>query len=82
MNRKDIFTKIEEERQRQDAQWPRDAGTNPQRAQYQFNAPHILLLEEKTARLRSIWYSADREAIAHEFVKIAALAVRALEEVK
>jgi hypothetical protein len=82
MFRDDILALIDVERVAQDAMWPRDLQENPQRAQYQFYAPHILLLEEKLARLRSLWYSSDKEKLQYEFIKIAAIAIRALEEVK
>ena len=70
MNRVDIFALIDA------------CAANPQRAQYQFYAPHILVLEETLARLRGICYGANREKLRDELVKIAAIAVRALEEVE
>lgn len=82
MRRSEIVDLIETKRATQDAKWPRDLTTNPQRAQYKFYAPHILLLEEKIARLRALWYNADKEALQGEFVKIATIAIRALEEVR
>jgi len=82
MNRPEIYELIESERAAQDQLWPRDVTVNPNRAQYQFYAPHILVLEEKLARLRAIWYSSDKEQLQKEFVKMATIAVRALEEVK
>jgi hypothetical protein len=81
MNRPEIYLAIDDERRRQDGQWPRDVSVNPNRAQYQFYAPHILVLEEKLARLRATWYGSDKELLRAELVKIAAIAVRALEEV-
>jgi len=81
MTRPDIYAAIDRERERQDATWPHDVAGNPQRAQYQFYAPHLLLLEKKTARLRALWYDADRERLRGELLKIAAIAVRAMEEV-
>lgn len=82
MNRQDIYNLIENERASQDEKWPRNVEVNPQRAQYQFYSAHILLLEEKLARLRSMWYDAEKEKLSGELVKIATIAVRALEEVK
>ena len=82
MDRKAIIAAIENERASQDQKWPRDAAVNPNRAQYRFYAPHIVVLEEKLARLRKIWYESDRELLNAEFIKMAALAIRALEEVE
>ena len=73
---------INDERDKQDATWSRDVSVNPQRAQYKFYAPHLLVLEEKVAKLRQNWYKSDREALHDDFVKVAAIAVRALEEVE
>ena len=81
MKRAEIFAVIESERVTQDAKWPRDTTVNPNRAQYKYYAPHLLVLEEKMARLRALWYDSDRELLRAELVKIAAIAVRALEEV-
>lgn len=78
--RQRIYTEIEHERMVQDEKWPRRVDT-PHREQYHYNAPHILLLEEKLARIRSMWYDAKKEELRAEFVKIATIAVRALEEV-
>lgn len=82
MKRADIYLDIDAERDIQNARWPRDVSVNPNRAQYRFYAPHIVVLEEKMSRLRKIWYESDRELLRAEFIKIAALAVRALEEVE
>jgi len=80
VNRADIYQLIEAERAAQDIQWPR--GPNePHREQYHFNAPHLLLLGEKISRMRSMWYEAKKEELRAEFMKIAAIAVRAIEEV-
>lgn len=80
MDRVKIYNLIEEERARQDEKWPRGPD-EPHREQYHFSAPHLLLLEEKTARMRSMWYDAKKEELQAEWVKIAAIAVRAIEEV-
>lgn len=77
--RERIYNWIEGERVAQDKKWPRD---NPKREQYKFYTPHIVVLEEKLARLRGLWYESKSEQLAAEFVKIAAIAVRALEEVE
>jgi hypothetical protein len=79
MNRQDIYRFIDEERERQDRQWRTG---RPSEYQYQFAAPHVLLLEEKVAGLRSIWYRSRSEDLQAELLKIAALAVRALEEIR
>lgn len=54
----------------------------PLQPQYQFNAPHILLLEEKVAKMRTLWYASSKGALVAEWVKVAAIAIRALEEVR
>lgn len=82
MTRSAIYARIDAERTSQDAKWPRDLGANPQRAQYKFYAPHFYLLEEKISRVRSLWYNAEREKLSDELIKIATIAVRALEEVE
>lgn len=46
---------------------------------YGFTAPHLLLLEEKISAMRMAWYKG--ESLPSDYVKIAALAIRALEEV-
>lgn len=75
MNRQEIYEKIEKERSYQEAAWPR---TERRQQMYKFSAPHLLLLEEKVARMRSMWYNGD--ITPAEFIKVAAIAVRALEE--
>ena len=73
---------IQEKRVEQERLWPRSA-EHPRRRQYQYWAPHLLVLEEKVARIRGMWYnSSDEDALAAEFAKIGAIAVRALEEVE
>lgn len=71
---------INNERNQQESLWPRVAGTKSD--QYRYAAPHILLLEEKIARLRGLWYGSKTEELQQEFVKIGAIAVRALEEIR
>lgn len=82
MNREEIYELIEAERASQDKLWPRDVAVNPNRAQYKFFAPHFYLLEEKLARIRSTWYNSEKEKLRGELVKVATIAVRALEEVE
>ena len=79
MTREEIFAAVNAERIAQDEQW-RTGRQNE--AQYQFSAPHVLLLEENADKLRKIWYGAkDEGSLADRFIKIAAIAVRALEEI-
>lgn len=82
MQRTEIFNLINEHRIEQDKLWPRDTAVNPQRAQYKFYAPHILVLEEKLKKLRENWYKSDKEQLQKDFVSMATIAVRALEEVQ
>ena len=80
MQRKEIYEAIDAERLAQDAIWRTGSEVE---GQYTFSAPHVLLLEENAAKLRSLWYTArDESELFDRFVKIAALAVRALEEIK
>lgn len=78
MTRADAYTLVDAERLAQDRLWPRDG--RPHVAQYGWCGPHLLLLEEKVARLRSMWYGSKSEQLQQEFAKVAAIAVRALEE--
>lgn len=79
MNRQEIFDAINRERESQDKLWRTG---RPNEAQYAFAAPHILLLEENASKLRRIWYGAkDEGSIKDRLVIVAALAVRALEEI-
>ena len=82
LSRDEIYALINTHRNEQDARWPRNVEENPNRAQYQFYAPHLLVLEEKVAKLRSNWYKSDKEQLMSDFLAVAAIAVRALEEVK
>ena len=82
MKREDVYKLIEEHRAEQDKLWPRDLTENPNRAQYKYFAPHIMILEEKIGRLRALWYGSSKEDLHKEMVKIATIAVRALEEVE
>jgi len=79
MNRQDVFTVIDKERQYQDTAWPRDAHAQ---AMYSNLAPHLVLLEEYIHRARTAWTNNGPEAQPLKVVaKLAAIAVRALEEV-
>lgn len=80
MNRKQIYTAIDEERTLQDRAWR--TGRDVER-QYEFAAPHVIVLEEQVAKLRANWYGAkDELSLRDRLVSIAALAVRALEEIQ
>lgn len=75
---KEIFA----ERESQDKAW-RDSAFPIMNAQYEYAAPHVLVLEECVAKLRAIWYGKKDEGTLRErFVKVAAVALRALEEIK
>lgn len=78
MKREDVYTAIDKERIAQDETWRKG---RPIEAQYKFAAPHVLLLEECVAKLRSFWYISDKENLRDRLIKIAAVAVRALEEI-
>jgi hypothetical protein len=76
MNRKEIFEEIIGERDYQDANYPRD---ERRKTMYQFSAPHLLLLEQKITTMRGDWYKSDVKK--SDLIKIAAIAIRALEEI-
>jgi hypothetical protein len=81
MNRQDVFEVINRERDFQDSLWPRD--DHEAIGQYQWAAPHMLLLEEYVEGLRTKWKNSREELdCVREIAKIAAIAVRALEEIK
>lgn len=67
------------ERTEQDKLWRTG---RPSEAQYKFAAPHLLLLEEKLAQARAAWYRSSKEVLETELIKVAALALRALEEIE
>jgi len=69
------LTLIFKERDSQAKAWPR---TNNQ---YEYASPHILLLEEQILKLRTEWYT-DSDKVKERIVKTAAIALRALEEIK
>ena len=79
MKRVDIFSAISDEIESAIYKWPRD---ERRQVMYSFPPAHLLLLEEKILQTRTVWYTSDRPAVMRELVKIAALAVRALEEIK
>lgn len=81
MTRKQAFARIDEARAEQERLWPRNDAQTLSR-QYDYWGAHLLVLDEKVARIRSLWYESKKELLAQEFAKVGAIAVRALEEVK
>jgi hypothetical protein len=80
MDRAEAYKLIDAERTAQDEVW-RTGRANEE--QYKFSAPHVLLLVENMRKLPTIWYGTkDEGSLQERFVKIAAIAVRALEEIK
>lgn len=78
--RAEVLAAVNAERVEQDKVWRTG---RPNEEQYKFAAPHILLIEEQATKLRSIWYGAkDEGTIRERLVKLAAIAVRALEEIE
>ncbi|KKK75440.1 hypothetical protein LCGC14_2873690 [marine sediment metagenome] len=75
MTRADVFTKINDQRDFQDAIWSN-------REQYRRSAAHVLVLQGQMRKLEQEWYDSKRDALQERFVKIAAIAVRALEEIE
>jgi hypothetical protein len=81
MKREDIFEVINRERDYQDSLWPRD--DHEAIGQYQWSAPHLVLLEDYIAGARNKWrHSREESDVIREIAKIATIAVRALEEIK
>lgn len=79
---REAIAEVLEERTAQDAIW-RGAAYPVMSAQYEYAAPHILVLEECVSKLRKIWYgSKDEGTLRERFRKTAACALRAMEEVK
>jgi len=74
MTRTEIYALIERERLTQDAVWS-------DRSQYTRAAPHILVLDGQLTKLKSDWYGAAKAVLLERFVKMATIAVRALEEI-
>ncbi len=78
MDRQKVYELIDKERKAMDEVWRRGRANE---AQYKFAAPHVLLIEENADKLRKLWYVSKKEDMKDRLVKIAAIAVRALEEV-
>jgi hypothetical protein len=75
MKRTDVYYAIDTERTSQDLKWSN-------RSQYKKSAPHILVLQGQMKKLEEEWYNSKKDALLERFVKIAAIAVRALEEIE
>lgn len=76
MTRANIYALIDKERAAQDLRYPN-------RTQYKYSAPHIVVLGGQLAKLEADWYNnADRDTLLERFINIAAIAVRALEEIE
>ena len=76
MNRTDIFALINQERTYQDEKWS-------DREQYAVSAPHVLLLDSYVQKAKDRWTGSVSEVdVVQTIAKIAAIAVRALEEIK
>jgi hypothetical protein len=75
MKREEVFDRINAERAAQDAKWSN-------RAQYKRSAAHVLVLQGQLKKLELGWYASNLDALLERFVKIAAIAVRALEEIE
>ncbi|MGH7165063.1 MAG: hypothetical protein ACREIS_06005 [Nitrospiraceae bacterium] len=86
LNRQMALAWIERQRLEQDRLWGAPGADFTRRENgYGNAAPHLLVLEEKVARLRSIWYEMPRSdekkrRLFEEFSKVCAIAFRALEE--
>lgn len=81
MTKEEVLQLVEDARTQQRGLWPHDTG-DPHEQQYIFWGPHFLVLEEKVTRIRALWYeSVGEEVLRKEFAKIAAIALRAMEEV-
>ena len=80
MTRAQIYTIIEKEREHQDLTWPRDR----RRKEYYSNSgPHVLLLIDYIEQARATWRKSKSSVPTTQVIgKIAAIAIRALEEVR
>jgi hypothetical protein len=78
MERSAIYERINAIRDEQDQKWPRD---ERRKVMYSFAPPHIVLLEKQLEKLRDDWYASKSELVEGRFAVIAALAVRAMEEI-
>jgi hypothetical protein len=78
--RASVYAAIDSEREYQDSAWPANAGVN---APVRTIAEELMLIEEYAARMRALWTDTARPdepvVLTPFFRKIAALAVRAME---
>lgn len=74
MTREQAYNLVDAERAAQDRVWA-------DRTQYNRSAPHILILSRQLRKLEDDWYDSSHDALIERFVKMAAIAVRALEEI-
>jgi hypothetical protein len=80
MQRDEIFEAINTERDTQDVYWSHNEARR--RSMYSTVPPHILLLEAQISKLRDDWYATPGgRGCFSRFIKVAAIAVRALEEI-
>ena len=80
LSREQAFEVIKREREYQDRVWPRDG--HPLVKQYDYTAPHLLMLEEYYAKARALWQkSVDEVDVLRTIGKMATIAFRALTEV-
>ena len=70
---------IETERRYQDMKHPR---TKDNAGQYAFSAPHALLVDRYIVLAEEAWSAGNRDMVLHRIVQIAAILVRALEEIE
>jgi len=74
MKRQEVYALIDAERKAQDSVWN-------DRTQYKRSAPHVLVLQGQMKKLEQEWYESKKDALLDRFKKIAAIAIRALEEI-
>jgi hypothetical protein len=71
---------ISEARDRQDREHPR---TKDNAGQYRFTAPHVYLLGRYLGRIGDgRWYTGNRQGVFDGLVEVAAICVRAMEEIE
>jgi hypothetical protein len=78
MKREEIFAEINRIREEQDKLWPRD---ERRKQMYSFIPPHIILLDKNVSKIKDEWYASKSEDCYKRILTIAALAIRALEEI-
>jgi hypothetical protein len=78
MTQHEIISAVSAEQDYQDGRCWRTEGMA---GQYKFSAPHLLLVENRIYLARSNWICENQGATLNSFVKVAAVLVRALEEI-